>query len=370
MNTIQKQHEEEVFNLLEKERGYRIIKYINKSTNIDFICKCGKQKSQLFKDLKRRECRSCKGIFFKDETPKLDIQDVVDEHTGEIWRRIDGAWISSHGRAKNLLGKLLTLCPVKKRYTINKVNKYASRLVVMAFKIEGCENLDTQNYVVTHIDGDNNNNRVDNLKVVSKTEIRNSGRSKGILSKLVDVSSSTYVVVPEFPNCKIYSNGEIWNGSRFLEFTHNNNYYKVCGLDGCKKTLYVHRIVCYAFHPLNGKTIFEDYKDLQVNHIDGNTLNNNKDNLEWTTQSENMQHAYDNNLNSNKCRRVRQLNKETNELIKEFQSVSLACRETGETEHAIRQSIKGKDCKRQYNWQSCDPEKDKINSLKYSHTPN
>lgn len=48
----------------------------------------------------------------------------------------------------------------------------------------------------------------------------------------------------------------------------------------------LHRLLMIVFKPI------ENMCNLQVNHIDGNKLNYNLDNLEWTTKSENMQHSY------------------------------------------------------------------------------
>lgn len=51
----------------------------------------------------------------------------------------------------------------------------------------------------------------------------------------------------------------------------------------------VHRLVCSAFHN-NSQHL------PQVNHKDGNKLNNNSDNLEWVTRSQNQLHAYSTGL--------------------------------------------------------------------------
>lgn len=63
--------------------------------------------------------------------------------------------------------------------------------------------------------------------------------------------------------------------------------------DGKAQNYYLHRLVAMAFLPnANSKGY--------VNHIDGDPINNKVDNLEWVNHSENVKHAYNTNLNSNK----------------------------------------------------------------------
>lgn len=60
--------------------------------------------------------------------------------------------------------------------------------------------------------------------------------------------------------------------------------------DGSKRRMYAHRLVANAYIPNT------DINKNQINHKDGNKLNNKIENLEWVSQSENQQHAIQNEL--------------------------------------------------------------------------
>lgn len=70
-------------------------------------------------------------------------------------------------------------------------------------------------------------------------------------------------------------------------------YYQL-HIDGKIKKVNTHILVANAF--CSGKTVSKN----EVNHKDGNKLNNLPENLEWVTRQENMQHAVRMNLLKNK----------------------------------------------------------------------
>ena len=112
--------------------------------------------------------------------------------------------------------------------------------------------------------------------------------------------------VPFFENCYEVSNfGNLRSLDRTIKHKTKTNFYKgkdvnvgvssngyksyVFYNNGYRKSHTIHRLVANLFidNPNNKN---------QVNHIDGNKLNNHFSNLEWCTHQENSTHAKENNL--------------------------------------------------------------------------
>jgi hypothetical protein len=110
-------------------------------------------------------------------------------------------------------------------------------------------------------------------------------------SKVVEVKEGNFIV---------YENGDIYNAktNNKLKPIDNGVGYDRVGLyagNNKHKLYYVHRLLAIAFidNPDNKQFI---------NHIDGNTKNNELSNLEWCTKSENGLHAFKLGLNKpNPC---------------------------------------------------------------------
>lgn len=103
---------------------------------------------------------------------------------------------------------------------------------------------------------------------------------------IIDNISTSYFITEDG---KCYNS----NTGKYLVGQENgkNGYfsYTLTLPDGKKKRCYAHRLVAIAY-------ISNPNNLPQINHIDGNKLNNNSDNLEWVTAKQNQQYALVNEL--------------------------------------------------------------------------
>ena len=176
--------------------------------------------------------------------------------------------------------------------------------------------------------------------------------------------------VSYFREIKPYSRGE----TPYLTVT-------LCHVNKIQRRIKVHRLVALHFLPKIDNKPF-------VNHIDGNRFNNHISNLEWCTQAENNQHAWDIGLrkfNSNTLEKTLKkswhnakntknhasLNKETiNEIVQLYCTSQLKlteiAREFQTNKHMIWRIIHGKTY---YNWIDFTNLKQEIRKLPLKHKP-
>ena len=102
----------------------------------------------------------------------------------------------------------------------------------------------------------------------------------------------TYKPIVEYNNVySVSSDGYVHNTRKQLKtFIINSGYEAIILHNGSKRVHHlVHRLVAQHFIP-------NPHNKREVNHIDGNKLNNNVCNLQWVTSSENKQHAKETGL--------------------------------------------------------------------------
>ena len=108
------------------------------------------------------------------------------------------------------------------------------------------------------------------------------------MNKMIEIWKP--VPIKEFSFYEVSNWGKVRNGAKKLKMSCSKGYPSVilCN-NGYRKSIRVHRLVAMAFikNPFNFPCI---------NHKDGNKENNNFNNLEWCTQKQNIQHAWDNKL--------------------------------------------------------------------------
>lgn len=140
----------------------------------------------------------------------------------------------------------------------------------------------------------------------------------------------------KYTKYEISNDGKIKNSKtgRILKTSVNKQgYEQVCiHHNGKQYTKNIHRLIAETFYD------YDKYDELEVNHIDGNKLNNRIENLEWCTRKENVDHAFRKHLRV-PSRRIKIRVIETGE---EYESIRECARTIGVDQSMICAYLNGK----------------------------
>lgn len=115
--------------------------------------------------------------------------------------------------------------------------------------------------------------------------------------------------------------------------------------DDKNKKIYIHRLVASHFIPNPNPHL-----NIEVNHIDGNRMNNSVENLEWVTKQENIIHAFNNELIKTR-KKVKQIDIVTGETIAIFEGENVACKHLGVSQGKILRAMQRNGTCGGYKWE-------------------
>lgn len=313
----------------------------NRLENIKWIT--GSENSNNVWD-KRRENGTIKPIYEKSENiVEKSEKFVIEENEKRIY--IDNEEtpyvINKEGRIRNLKtgnilkGSILATYPtVNLRWNGKQKNKAIHRLVAETW-IPNPDNLP----IVDHIDGNRLNYKIDNLRWVSYKENSNNIHKKEVLYRPINTRP-------------IFSEEELKNEKWLF---NDKTKYMVSNLGrvkGKRKEIIQGTIAdCgYVIYALNNANVLghilvwetfnqqEKPKDLVINHINGNKMDNRLINLELVTQKENMQKAAS-ETNAWDFRKVIEMDEKGN-ILREFNNASEAAKAIGIKPSSMRNTIR------------------------------
>ena len=147
----------------------------------------------------------------------------------------------------------------------------------------------SMHFNVIHLDGNSENNNIQNLYVVPYIE-------QWKIISFENVMKNTYCI-SNIGNVVKINNNVVCKQHKAISYINGKEYKRVSlkSNDGKFHEYRVHRLIAHEFIDKN----FPNEDDLEVNHIDGNTSNNRLDNLEICSPIINTKHAYIFELSNN-----------------------------------------------------------------------